>query len=882
VLLTFPRVRPPHAVALLALLTAAPVLAQDAAPPELRKQATASRIPSGAIRIDGRLDETQWEQATPIRDFVQKEPVAGAAPTEAMEVRILYDDDALYVGARMSKAPGSAIQAPMGRRDRVEQSEHILVALDTFLDRRTAYVFGVTAAGVRVDRYHGRDDEAAFDETFDPVWQARTAIGAGEWTAELWIPFSQLRFNSASDVVWGLNVHRYTPTLEEDDYWVAVPRTVRAWSSQFGTLAGIAGLESSRRIEISPYVASASTIVGDADPANPFTGGANLSARSGADLKVGLGSSLTLEATINPDFGQVEADPAEVNLTAVETFFAEKRPFFIEGAGMLNLQAEPNFFYSRRIGAPPLGRASGDFVDMPAASTILGAAKITGRLSSGTSIGVLGAVTGEGTARTFTAASGAMGETRVAPRTLFAVSRVQQEFGAAQSIASAMTTVVHRDLPEGDPLAALLPRLAVVSAAESILRFRDGEYELTSYGGVSFLRGAADAIARVQRGSTHFAQRPDRDHAPYDPTRTSYDGYWVHSTLARTSGRHWLGSVTTDLQSPSLDTNDAGRLNSGDAIAASGDLRYRETVPGRVFRSYWIGARQNNEWTYGGERATKSMAVYSSQTWLNFWVSQVTYTRNFARFDPRLTRGGPIMTLPRGWNLNAQLRNSAASQTTWRLELATSGNDDGGFNNRLIGRFGFRLGSRWQISIDPTAQRQVETQQYITTLEGGRPDTVGRRYVFGLVDRSTYSTQFRVGLTVRPDLNVDLYAEPFAASGRYTSIGELLAPATRLRRTYGADGTAATRLPDGSLVVTDELGTFRVPNSDFRVKSFRSNLVLRWEYRPGSILYVVWQQDRESSEPFGRRIDPADPFRSLSAPGTNSFVIKTSFWLPVG
>ena len=206
------------------------------------KQATATRVASGSITLDGRLAESAWESAKVVSDFVQKEPVEGAAPSERTEVRFLYDDSALYVGARMSKLPGSVIQASMGRRDRVEQSEHILVAFDTFLDRRTAYVFGVTAQGVRVDRYHARDDETAFDETYDMVWEAKTTKDETGWTAEMWIPFSQLRFDRKDSLVWGLNIHRYTPTLDEDDYWSPIPRTVRAWSSRFGTLTGIEGL----------------------------------------------------------------------------------------------------------------------------------------------------------------------------------------------------------------------------------------------------------------------------------------------------------------------------------------------------------------------------------------------------------------------------------------------------------------------------------------------------------------------------------------------------------------------------------------------------------------------------------------------------------------
>ena len=860
-----PRRGPVRSAAFLfALLASAPVMAQDGQAPPVEKRAVAVRAPAGGIRVDGRLNEALWEQAPPVTDFVQKEPVEGASPSEPMEVRFLYDDDALYVGARMSKRPGSLVQAPMGRREDNNQSEHILVSLDTFLDHRTAYVFGVTAAGVRIDRYHPKDDEGAFDETFDPVWRARTTMTATGWTAELWIPFSQLRFSAAPDQVWGLNVQRFTPTLKEDDYWVAIPRTVRAWSSRFGTLAGLSGIDSSRPVELSPYVAGSSTVNNHADPRNPFDKGGNVGARAGADLKAGLGPNLTLEAAINPDFGQVEADAAEVNLTATETFFAEKRPFFIEGADLVNIQSTDNFFYSRRIGAPPPGPATGDFVDRPSRSTILGAAKITGRLASNTSIGMLAAVTQDETAHSFDLSSNTIRETRVAPRTLYAVSRVQQQFGASQSTASAFASVMHRDVSAGQPLAALLARNAFTVAGETNLRFREGEYELTTFGGASLVQGDAPAIARLQRNSVHYAQRPDRDYDLYDPTRTSYGGYWAHSSFARTGGRHWIGAVTGEVQSPGLETNDIGRLRAADAMSMNADVRYRETRPGRIFRSYWAGSRQNNEWTFGRERATKSVNIYTNQTWRNFWTSQATLTRNFLRYDSHLTRGGPLMALPPGWNLNVQLRNRSGSNTTWSFDFTTAANDDGGLNNRLIGRVGFRPGPRWQLSVNPTVQRQVEAQQYLATLPGGSPATFGSRYVFGAVDRSTYSAQFRLGYTFKPDLNLDLYAEPFAASGRYSNIGELLIPGTRLRRGYTAAETTA-------------LG-----DRDFHLQSLRSNVVLRWEYRPGSFLYVVWQQDRSGSEPGGRRIDAGDLLDSLTAPGIHSFVVKTSFWVPVG
>ena len=843
-----------------------------------RKQAFAVRVPEGSIRVDGHLADPAWVEATPIVDFVQKEPNEGAKPTEKMEIRFVYDAGSFYVGARMYKEPGSLIQAPMGRRDRVEQSEHVLVALDTFLDRRTAYVFGVTASGVRLDRFHPQDEETTFDEGFDPVWQARTQVDEQGWTAELWIPFSQLRFNPGDEQVWGLNVRRFTPTLNEEDYWIPVPRTVAAWASRFGRLEGLEGLTSNRRVEVLPYVAGFSTLTGSSDPLNPFDRGGNLESQVGLDLKIGVGSNLTLDATFNSDFGQVEADPAVVNLSANETIFPEKRPFFTEGARLMNFTAATNFFYSRRIGTSPTGPASGDYVDYPREATILAAGKLTGRLPSGTSLGMLAAVTDEESARVFDRASTITTPIRVAPRTTYGLARVQQEFGPNTSTVSGMATAVLRDLQPGDPLAALLVRRAFGLATDSTLRFKGGQYELSSYAGMTYLQGEPDAVARVQRSSAHYAQRPDRDYHFYDPSRRSLFGYKAGAIFRRTGGRHWIWSVTNANESPGFEANDIGRLNSADSHTLSGDLRYRETEPGEVLRGYWIGVRQNNEWNYGGDRQVASLQFYTSQTWKNFWSTEGSFTRNFRHPDARLTRGGPLMETPRNWSLNLELRNRESSQTSWSGEFDIGGTEDGGLTREFNGRLAFRPWQQWQVSVDPKLLRQIDTQQYLTTLEGGRPETYGKRYVFGTIDRNTYSVQFRLNYTFKPDLNLDMYAEPFAASGRYEDLGELAEPSTRLRRIYGTDGTTAVRQPDGSFLISDGAETFTLSNPDFNVHSFRLSVVLRWEWRLGSTLYVVWQQDRSQRESIGDRIGLFDPFRSLTVPGNNYFVIKTSFW----
>jgi hypothetical protein len=873
--------RPAFAAFIIVSVFVGSAAAQDSPSPTIeRKQAQASPLGAASIRIDGRLTEEVWLSASPITDFAQKEPSEGAAPTDAMEVRFLYDERGLYVGARMFTRQARAVQAPLGRRDNTSQAEHILIALDAFLDRRTAAVFGVTASGVRVDRFHSTDNEDSFDAGFDPVWEAATNIETDSWTAELWIPFSQLRFNTQGEHVWGLNVHRFRPTLNEEDYWIVIPRTVRAWSSRFGELRGITAVRATRRIELLPYLAGGSTLTGQGASGNPFDDGRNLTARVGADLKMGLGPNLTLEATINPDFGQVEADPAEVNLSAFETRFPEKRPFFLEGASLFNI-GHPNFYYSRRIGARPIGPAADDYVDYPSDSTIVAASKLTGRLPSKTSIGFLSAVTDNETARVADAETLAIRRIAVAPRAFYNVARVQQEFGPLGSTAGAYASYVHRAIDSTDPLASLLVRNAVALAGNTLLRFKGGEYEFRASGGLSHIDGEARAIERVQRTSAHYAQRPDRTYSPLDPTLTALDGWTVQANFDRTGGRHWIWGLNTKIDSENFETNDFGNLNGADGLLIAGNLRYRETQPGKVFRSYSIGIDVSNDSTLRWLRQAGHFRPNVNVTWANFWTSSLSVTRNLPQQSVSLTRGGPLMARAAGWATNFSVGNRTTSPTRVSASATIANTEDGGRTRRVSGSFSFRPAPRWQLSANPFYERTTESQQYVQTLSGGRPETYANRYVFSYIDRSTMSMEYRLGLTLKPDMNLDVYAEPFAASGRYYDYGELLAPRSSSRITYGSDGTAMQLNPDGSRVVQIGDTTFTLRNRDFNTLSFRSNVVLRWEWRTGSTLYVVWQQDRSGSEAIGTRVGFDDMFRSFSARGSNVFVIKTSFWLPV-
>ncbi|MGH7695021.1 MAG: DUF5916 domain-containing protein, partial [Gemmatimonadaceae bacterium] len=425
----------PSRLSLFAITVALPsvLAAQSAA----GKSARAERLVGPAPRIDGVLDDPAWQRATAISDFVQKIPIEGATPSVTTEVRLLYDDHGLYVAARLRRADPSAIRTSITRRDGDSDAEVFTVSLDPYFDRRTAYSFSVSSGGVRGDAYHSQDSEDSGREPqYDPIWSARARVDADGWTAEMHIPFSQLRFNASADQTWGLQLTRYVADKSERIQWVLIPVSAAGFVSHFGRLDGISGIPPARRLELLPYVATELTYRANVDARNPFDD--KMSGRIGGDLKAGLGPNLTLDATINPDFGQVEADPAVVNLTAFETIFEERRPFFIEGNELLTGRGQsfigrPSWFYSRRIGAAPRGSASAHFVDAPTNTTILSAAKVTGRLASGLSVGALAAITPREYARTFDTTSTLRDRIAVEPPSSFGVLRLQQEFGRQQS-----------------------------------------------------------------------------------------------------------------------------------------------------------------------------------------------------------------------------------------------------------------------------------------------------------------------------------------------------------------------------------------------------------------------------------------------------------------
>ena len=613
------------------------------------------------------------------------------------------------------------------------------------------------------DYYHGGDFENNRDYGWDPVWEVETRIDDLWWTAELRIPLTQLCFNDTAEQTWRLNLVRRIPERNEASYWVLVRRDETGWSSCMGGLAGIRDVRPSRAIEALPYVVGSAALAEVADPDDPFLEDRSLGVRGGGDLKVQLGSSLTLDATFNPDFGQVKTDPAEVNLTAFETFYGERRPFFLENASLFRGHG---LFYSRRIGGPPSISPEADHAEALDNTTILGAAKLTGRLPSGLTIGTLGALTYDEEVETYDATTRRFSRAAVAPRTGYAVASVQQQFGPDASTLTGMITVVRRGLEPGSALAAAVVETALSGLVDLRIRWGGGAYDVAGWIVGTHVRGSREALLALQRVSRRYWQRPDAEHVEVDPTRTSMTGSKIGIAYSKMAG-DWLWDVDYHQDSPGLELNDIGQLGRTGQRMLFTYPRYRETQPGRWLRDWSLGVFHLTRWNFAGDRQITLMKPSLNATLSNFWRVALNGSRTLSGLDNAATRGGPLMRLPDGWEVDLDLQNAAGARTGWRLNV--EGDDDDGRRVEIFPSLSVRPGAAWELSLEPRWFDRTDSRQYVTAIPSGPAATFSQRYVFAKVDRSEISVRIRLNYTFTPDLTLETYLEPFASSGRYHS-----------------------------------------------------------------------------------------------------------------
>ena len=871
---------------------------QDTPSSDHPHQVSAAQVKAGAVDVDGRLDEAAWAGAEAATGFVQRQPSPGDPASEPTEARVLYDDDAVYVGMRMADSQPGAIDARLGRRDAFLETDWATVMFDSYDDDRTAFMFRVNPAGVRVDRL--LFDDVNEDTSWDAVWEVATSRDEAGWTAEFRIPLSQLRFAGGAAVQeWGINFQRYHFRTGEQSWWAPILPDREGMVSEFGTLTALRDLTPPRQLEVVPYVAAAVERA-PGDPADPFYSATEASPRVGADLKYGLTSDLTLTATVNPDFGQVEADPAQVNLGAFELFFEERRPFFVEGTDVFSLQPRrffannrPNLLYTRRIGRSPQRRAfvpasvydaAGDagavYTDAPLQSTIVGAAKLSGRIGA-FSVGVLNATTQPeyGRYQAFDAEGGAVagGRAPVEPLTNYLVGRVRGRAGGV--LLGGLLTSVVRDT--GDPaLGTLVPTTATVGGFD--LERTLGEQWLVS-GQIagSVVTGDAEAIQGVQTAFPRLYQRPDAGHLSVDPNATSIAGLTGEVNVLKVAGEHWLAGVHGSFTSPGFDANDLGFQSRADFANLGGVLIYQDNSPGGALNWWNADAYVEVPYNFSGTRIGLEIGGNANLQTKTLWGANTAVFASFRSLDDRLTRGGPLARRPTSVDANALVYSDERQRVSAAASASVGVDEIGGRATGTTVAIVLRPSAAVAASLGPTVSFRRDARQYVTAFdEPAAEATFGRRYVFAELDQTTLSLEGRLNWTFTPDLTLQLYARPFVSSGQYSRVKALDAPGALRLPVFGEDGGAVTEGEDGALEVDPGDGgqSFTVARN-FTSRALQGNAVLRWEYRPGSALFLVWQQQRSGFELDGALRFGRDVGGVFGDPVENVFLFKLSYWL---
>ena len=850
-------------------------------PPSLEALQLAGAPP----KIDGRLDDEAWNGASVATDFVQFEPSSGAPASETTEARVLYDSEALYVGLRLLDSKPDSIVATLARRDENVYSDWVFVEIDGDREGRTALVVGVNARGVKWDGVYYDDNQ--LDVSFDAVWQAGVERDAEGWSAEFRIPLSQLHFGAtdAQGQVWGINFRRRIARREEIANWSPIRRNSGRHVSLFGELTGLQSLEHPGRFEVQPYSAARVTRA-EVQPSDPFHKRQEVVGSFGADMKYAPAPRVTFSATINPDFGQVEADPSVVNLTAYQTFFPEKRPFFLEGADVFQFSlGQSRLFYSRRVGRYPQntpGIAAG-FSDVPQSTTVLGAGKLTGRLSDGWTAGVLGALTSAETAR-FQDTLGVQWEVPAEPLTAYGVARVAKSFSRGRSSIGAIVTAMGRDLPTE---LSFLRTNALSGGVDMRLRLFGNRYEVRTLMAGSMLQGSENAISRTQRSAEHYFQRPDAAHLTFDSTLTSLRGYAGQFSLTKVSGGSWLWGLNGFAYSPGFEVNDIGFHRGSDRVQQSAYIAYDRTARDGAFRRRRISINESSEWSFGREKLGTTVTLDGRLQTHSYEGMAGGVTRELRGLDPAATRGGPALVSPgrtHGWiALNTDSRRKLGAHLDGRMIFE---DQTGSLLWRARAGMSLRMSAFADMSLQMAVTRNINDWQHV----GNRVVAGSPHYVFARLAQTTADLTGRFNMSVTPNISLQAYAQPFADSRKYSLFKGVIEPRALAFndrfRTFPA--SAVSYDPTDRIYALDingdgiEDASFRNPDLNFN--QLRTNVVLRWEFRPASTLFLVWNHertDRELDQPLLLDRALLRLFgRSPGVPGpTNTFMVKLNYWV---
>lgn len=868
----------------------------------------------GLLQLDGKLTEAVWKQVGVATNFIQRSPNDGSPATERTEARVIYTKDALYVGIIAYDSAMDSAATTLFRKDGSAYSDWVYVNIDSYNDNRTSFSFAVNPRGVRKDILTSDDDNE--DIRWDAVWEAETTIQDDSWVVEMRIPLSQLRFSAKdSNQNWGINFQRRIARKEEVSFWSPTPQDVSGFVSSYGTLEGLQELQKPNRLEVIPY-ASTSLTRSPSEPGNPFYKSNNFYGSVGGDLKYGITSDLTLTATINPDFGQVEADPAVINLSAFETYFPEQRPFFLEGNEIFefgntktyNSYGNPITFYSRRIGRAPQGslnsynsyngqaafdpdNAGSRFTDPPDQTTIAAAAKISGKTRDGWSVGFLDAYTVEETSPYYVNGSNGSqigeGTFPVEPSANYLVARAKKDLNEGNTIFGGFASATNRNISD-QYFEQFLHKSAYLGGFDFEHNWNDRNWAVSGTFSASSVRGTKEVIERTQRSPARYYNRVDSDYLSVDPDKNSLSGYAGEFSVSKSGGEHWRASATYSEVSPGYEANDLGFQNRADYRAIATGLSYQESSPKTDnLRYYEFWSYETWAWNYDGDLIGNYYNAGGYLQFENLWSFNANFNYAGNSYLDRITRGGPVAKRVRDWNVNFNI-NSDRTKTVsfnvgslYRKEFPKE-RVAREYDHYFWGGIRVRPATNIQLEIQPEIGFERDTDQFVTITEDPTAvNTYGSRYVFADITRTNFTTEIRLDWTFTPDISLQLYARPFITTGNFENYKEFATPREYAFNIYGEDtGTidfennTYTVDPDGN----GPAESFTFSEQDFNFRSIQGNTVFRWEYRPGATLFLVWQHDRSS---FGRQNDfyPGRDFHRLfNADPTNVFLIKLSYW----
>ncbi len=859
------------------------------------RQVEAVKVNGENFTVDGNLNEPVWQTGNWQSNFIQRDPNDGSPESFKTEFCIFYDDNCLYIGARAYDPEPKKINAILSRRDTYTTSDWLYISIDSFNDNRTAFEFGINAAGVKHDLR--RFDDTSADWEWDAIWEGDSKINSDNWTAEWRIPFRELRFTSSDDMIWGFQVYRELPRMNNEfSVWSYWSHKEEGFVSRYGSLVGLKNIKVENPIYVSPYIAGQSNVSQNL-VTSVHEKNYDLRSNIGADVQYVTQRGLTFNATINPDFGQVEADPADFNLTEFETYFSENRPFFMEGSNILRFglgfgdgdSQNDNLFYSRRIGRSPQGYVPEDddkevmTYDYPNNANIIGAAKLTGKTTSGLSIGIMEAVTNEEEGVIYYEDE-SKDVAIIEPLTNYWLSRFQQDFKDGQTSIGGIFTAVNRKLDDTE--IDYLHRAAYTGGVDIDHEFFNRQYSFLGAFTFSNVQGDTTALQNTQTSSARYFQRVDREgygKLNYDPLRTSLSGYSARAVVMKNAG-NFRGAAGGWAFSPGFENNDMGYIQIVDNITQFVWLQYQQWEGMKHFRSIWLNFNQWASWTFNGDRKNFGGNVNFHFSYNNGWGNGFGINRNAMGLNVSANRGGPLLRTPDNLNYWVYVNTDSRKKLQFYVEgwhyLDRDKSNSYGFSPSVT----WRPRQNLQFSVSTNYEKMNDTWSWIGVAELDNQDD---EYIWSKMKQHTLSIVIRTDVTLTPTLSFQYYAQPFFTAGNYYDY-------MRVADSYAKDYNQRYEQLGDRIYYNEDWGEYIVDmnldgdmdysfggNVDFNYKQFRSNLVMRWEYKTGSTLFLVWSQgftDYEEFQPFGFNRDAKTLFNT---DGDNVFMIKVSHMLNI-